>query len=140
MRKITILSVGKNKERWLEEAVQEYVKRLSSWAQIVCEWVKDDHDLLKRAEGLSYAICLDPNGKEFNSESLSVFLENIFVEQGARLVFIIGGPEGLPEVLLKRFFCISFSKLTFTHQIARLILLEQIYRCEQILKGSPYHK
>ncbi len=55
MRKITILSVGKNKERWLEEAVQEYIKRLSSWAQVMCEWVKDDHDLLKRTTDFSYS-------------------------------------------------------------------------------------
>lgn len=142
MIKIKILSVGKNKESWLEQALSEYVKRLKPIANIEFTWTKDDQQLLEMAQKEPLIICLDANGQSLNSEQFANFLQTKIQQGGTRIAFIIGGAEGLPEPLKNKHTAslISLSPMTFTHQIARLVLLEQIYRSFEIAKGSQYHK
>ena len=136
MFKVKVLTIGRVKESWLESALAEYEKRLHP--NVLIEWrlAKDDKQLIEWSAKESY-IALDPKGKLFDSESWSKKM----MQLGARPIFCIGGPEGLPEEILKKAqLRWSLSPLTFTHQIARLILLEQIYRAMEIERGSPYHK
>lgn len=133
MLKIKIISPGKMKESWLKEALAEYEKRLKGILSI--EWV------FKEVAPDSPYICLDPKGKTFTSLTFSKFLYNEWEGCGSRLTFVIGGPEGLSqEILSGAHHTLSLSSLTFTHQVARLLLLEQIYRATQIEKNTPYHK
>ena len=135
MLKIKIFSPGKTKESWLIAALSEYEKRLSK--ELSIEWIPS-FEGLKRVPRF---ICLDPQGTMFSSPEFSKFLYHHFEKEGARLHFVIGESEGIPqEILSKASHKISFSKLTFTHQMARLILLEQLYRAVQIEKGTAYHK
>lgn len=140
MQKIRFLSVGKTKEIWLEEALQEYLTRLKSTHLIEFIWAKNDAQLISLAEKEPYRICLDPAGKLFTSEEFSQFLKKNLEIGGSRLAFIIGGAEGLPPELKTSNPLLSLSPMTFTHQLSRLILLEQIYRAVEIEKGTAYHK
>lgn len=139
MLKIKILSVGKTKESWLEQGIQEYIKRLQPTAHIECIWTKNEEQLEQLADKEPSLIALDAGGRSMSSEEFSVFLNQQLIQQGSRLTFVIGGDKGLPAGL-KKSSCISLSSLTFTHQMVRLILLEQIYRAFEIQKGTPYHK
>lgn len=138
MIKIKIASVGKTKEKWLDQALNEYIKRLKPSASVECIWLKDD-DQLVNFTGKD-CICLDVKGTMMCSEEFSTYLHKRVVEGGSRAAFVIGGPDGLPPVLRNHPLRISLSPLTMTHQLVRLLLLEQIYRAFEILKGSPYHK
>ena len=141
MLKIKVLAVGKCKELWLNEALSDYEKRLSPSLRL--EWVfpRSDKELAAALEQEASFIALDPKGTALDSPSFSRKLMKLFEEQGSRLVLVIGGPEGIPKELLKKaLFSWSLSPLTFTHQIVRLILVEQLYRALEIAKGSPYHK
>ncbi|MGK5595361.1 MAG: 23S rRNA (pseudouridine(1915)-N(3))-methyltransferase RlmH [Parachlamydiaceae bacterium] len=139
MLRIKVLSTGKTKEKWLEEAIQEYLKRLSPILSIDFIFFKSDMQLEAQAAKEHSLICLDPNGPLLTSESFSNLLHSSLIKGGSRLTFVIGGPDGLTEGL-KKYPLISFSKMTFTHQICRLILVEQIYRATELEKGSKYHK
>lgn len=143
MYHFTIFSVGKTKEDWLEQALEEYLKRLKPTAAISFIWAKNEAQLetavIKEAEK-SRIVCLDASGQLMDSEEFSSFLLKQLEEGGSRLGLVIGGPEGLPPVVKKRFPLLSLSRLTFTHQMARLILIEQIYRAFEIAKQSRYHK
>lgn len=140
MYKIKIFSVGKTKETWLEDALSEYIRRLQPVLAIEFIWAKNDEQLLQLVAKESLVVCLDPNGKLMSSEKFASFLESKLEEGGSRLAFVIGGAEGLPPLLKTSPLQISLSPLTFTHQLTRLVLLEQIYRAFEIIKGSPYHK
>ena len=140
MLKLKILSVGKTKEKWLDEAFDEYEKRLKPVMQIECHWAKDSQQLYEWAQKEQNVICLDPQGLLVSSEKFAKMLEQAWTKGGSRLAIIIGGAEGLPESLKKQFQLISFSPMTFTHQITRLILIEQLYRSTEIQKGTQYHK
>lgn len=140
MIRIKLLSVGKTKEVWLEDAIQEYVKRLKAIIHLDFIWAKDDYQLIELAQKESILICLDPAGHEFSSEEFAAFIEQSWEKGGSRLTFVIGGAEGLPKELKNSHKLISLSRMTFTHQITRLVLVEQIYRATEILKGSQYHK
>lgn len=140
MLKLKILSVGKTKEEWLESALSEYIKRLRPILSIEFQLVKTDEELLLATEKEPIIICLDPKGQKMDSETFAHYIQNKFVEGGSKLAIVIGGPEGLPLKLKKHKNLISFSDLTLTHQIIRLLLIEQIYRAFEILKGSKYHK
>lgn len=140
MMKVKIVSVGKNKEAWLEEALAEYAKRLQVIIEIQYEWVNDDAQLLRIIQKESNLVCLDPKGPMMNSEQFASFLRKKLETGGARLTFIIGGAEGLPDQIRENHPLLSLSLMTFTHQISRLILVEQIYRATEIWKGSQYHK
>lgn len=138
MFKVKIYTVGKARERWLQEAIAEYEMRLT--AKCAVEWIlaKNDADLMEKCSGEPKLIALDPKGELMSSEEWS---KKLFGKLGSRPAFVIGGPEGIPKALLeKSSLKFSLSPLTFTHQMARLILLEQIYRAFEIDSGSSYHK
>jgi len=152
--KVNIRIVGrKSSEKWLEEGVDMYEKRLRpSNVEIETTWHKDNVALMKGYEmdcNKNYkVICLDPKGKQPTSEVFTTNMYQYLEEGGSRLSFIIGGAEGLPNELkypstsskISSPIMISLSSLTFTHQFARLLLIEQIYRATEIQKGSGYHK
>jgi 23S rRNA (pseudouridine1915-N3)-methyltransferase len=141
MYKIKVISVGKTKEAWLKDAIEEYVQRLKGIATI--EWIltKTTEHLNENLKKESSFICLDLGGKALTSEEFSTFLIDELFKHGSRLTFVIGGAEGIPkEITAKAAGLLSFSRLTFTHQIVRLLLIEQIYRGFEIEKGSGYHK
>jgi 23S rRNA (pseudouridine1915-N3)-methyltransferase len=135
MRKIRIYSPGKEKGAFFQEACAEYEKRLTAQAEIIWILPKDNTELLKLLEEETDYICLSPRGNPLTSEQ---FAKKI--EPKSRLAFVIGQAEGLPEKLEKHKDNISLSNLTFTHQMCRLILIEQIYRAHEIFKGTSYHK
>lgn len=140
MIRIKLLSVGKTKEIWLDQAIKEYEKRLTGLLHFDFIWVKDDRQLVELAEKERDYICLDPTGQLLTSEEFATFVVQAWEERGARLTFIIGGPEGIPKKLKSDRHSISLSPMTFTHQMTRLILVEQIYRAIEINKKSNYHK
>lgn len=140
MLKVKILSIGKTKESWLEEALDEYLKRLSPILQIEFVFVKSDEQLETQCLKEKNLIGLDPRGKTVTSEEFASLFMKSLEKEGSKLTFVIGGPEGLSPKLKEKMSLISLSKMTFTHQISRLILVEQIYRAMEIHKGSQYHK
>lgn len=141
MYHVKIISVGKTKESWLNEALKEYEKRLSSHLKFSWVFTKDDASLesLLAKEPIFIALTLgakEPTSEEF-AKDLYFWLEKF----GCKLTFVIGGAEGLSkEIENKAFTTLSLSKMTFTHQMARLLLVEQIYRSHEITRGSNYHK
>jgi 23S rRNA (pseudouridine1915-N3)-methyltransferase len=138
---LKIFTIGKNKEAWLEAALQEYIGRLKGKVKI--EWLlaKEDKGLEKLLEKEKGYVCLDSTGKLLDSNAFSKRLMQLFIAQDSRLSFVIGGAEGLsPAMKARAKEILSLSPLTFTHQLVRLILLEQIYRAFEIERGSPYHK
>ncbi len=141
MYKIKVYSVGKTKETWLQEALEEYEKRLKPILGF--EWIlaKTDENLKQLLEKEANFICLDPQGRQLSSEQFCHFLIKELERCHSRMSFVIGGHSGIPLKLktLSRNL-ISLSKMTFTHQITRLILVEQIYRSLEINKGTAYHK
>jgi len=140
MLKVKILTVGKTKESWLQDALSEYKKRLQNIIRIDLDCLRDNNQLIAQIEKQSGVILLDPEGNMFDSESFSHFFYKKMVSFGSQITFVIGGAEGLPQGLRQKHPMISLSKMTFTHQITRLILVEQIYRAHEIDKGSGYHK
>lgn len=157
---IHLISVGKIKEKHFIQAIEEYAKRLSRYCKLSIIEVPDEKapenlsdkemDQVKKTEGENllknikegmYVIALDIKGKMLDSEAFAVHLKNLGVEGNSNIAFIIGGSLGLSEEVLKRAdFRLSFSPMTFPHQLMRVILLEQIYRGFRIIKGEPYHK
>lgn len=138
MFKVKVITVGKCKEAWLKEALQEYEKRLRPRMQI--EWVLVDSDeaLQERVFKEKSFIALEIEGKSLGSEEVS---RKLFSSWGLSPVFVIGGAAGLPASMKTRSAHLwSLSKLTFTHQMVRLILVEQLYRALEIEGGSSYHK
>lgn len=140
MLKIKILSVGRFKENWLENAIEIYSQRLKNKMQIDWSLAKDDKQLLQWLLNEPNVVCLDPEGVMQTSEEFSLFLFKHLEKGGSRLTFVIGGAEGLPKQVKTVYPMISLSRLTFTHQMARLLLVEQLYRATEIQKGSDYHK
>ena len=157
--KIKVYCIGKIKEQYLKDGINEYLKRISSYSNIEIVEVNDskvkdnpnqsDIEKAKNEEGdrvlklikNDFLIGLDMNKQELTSEEFSKFLEKKLVEGGSNISFVIGGSYGLSDALKKR--CntsISLSKMTFLHQMTRLILLEQIYRAFKILNNETYHK
>ncbi len=139
MLKFKVISTGKTKETWLQTAINEYLKRLQSVATIEFVWAKDDAHLVQLVSRESFWLCLDPAGACMTSPQFSTFLFTLLEREGPRLTFVIGGPNGIPAEL-KGHPPLSLSSMTFTHQMTRLILVEQLYRAIEIEKGSQYHK
>jgi 23S rRNA (pseudouridine1915-N3)-methyltransferase len=156
---ITIICIGKLKERYWTEAVEEYSKRLSKYCTLLINELKEklrdnpskaEEIAVKEAEGKSilkqikpeaYVIALEIKDQELTSEKMAKKISNLALEGKSEIIFIIGGSLGLSEEVLKRAdFRLSFSKMTFPHQMMRVILLEQIYRSFKIIKNEPYHK
>lgn len=151
--KINIRIVGRKSgsEKWLEEACSMYQTRLRpSKIEVETTWHKDNDALIKGVTVDSdkgyQVVLLDPLGKTKTSEQFSSDMYKWLDQGGSRLVFVIGGAEGLPSELKEtksgrpRPTLISLSAMTFTHQFARMLLIEQIYRASEIRKGSGYHK
>lgn len=148
---IKVLCVGKLKEKYWSDGVDEYMKRLKSYCRTAVEEIKESKtddveeegkNLLSRIEDGEYVITLEIKGKRLSSEGLSEKIGELMAEGRAKgIVFVIGGSEGLSKDVMKRSdFALSFSDMTFPHQMMRVILLEQIYRSFRILRNEPYHK
>lgn len=141
MYKITIFSPGKHKESWLTESLAEYEKRLQPHMEIHWVFAKNSEHLALLLKKEPFFLALTPAAKQFSSEEFSYFLTDMLEKNGCRLQFVIGGAEGLsPSILQAAKGTISLSSMTFTHQMTRLLLLEQLYRAIEIQKGSGYHK
>lgn len=158
--KITVITVGKIKEKYLKDAIAEYSKRLSRYckleilevadektpdgaSEIVEENIreKEGERILKLIKEDAYVITLEISGKMLTSEELADRIETLGIQGKSHLVFVIGGSIGLGrEVLRRSDYALSFSKMTFPHQLMRVILLEQIYGSYRIINGEPYHK
>jgi 23S rRNA (pseudouridine1915-N3)-methyltransferase len=158
--KITLISIGKIKEDFFKKAIEEYTKRLSSYCSLDQIELPDEKApdnlsqkeelLIKNKEGerilqkldpSSYFIVLDIKGKQLSSEELSKKIEELGIYGTSHITFAIGGSLGLSDKVLKKAdMKLSFSKMTFPHQLFKVILLEQIYRSFRIMKGEPYHK
>lgn len=158
--KITILTVGKIKEKYLKDAIAEYAKRLSRYCKLEIVEVADEKTIEnasqvletqirdKEAERLmkyiredAYVITLEIKGKQLTSEEFSEKINQLGIQGKSHIIFVIGGSIGLGDEILKRSdYALSFSKMTFPHQLMRVILLEQIYRSYRIINGEPYHK
>lgn len=158
--KIKIYAIGKIKEDYLKMGINEYLKKIKPYSQIEIVEINDEPvpnnpnqseiELVKNKEGEKvlqllkngeYLISLDLDKKEFDSVSFSSYLNEKIVNAGSSISFVIGGSYGLSEALKRR--CndsFSLSKMTFLHQMTRLILLEQIYRAFKILRNETYHK
>ncbi|MBC5687764.1 23S rRNA (pseudouridine(1915)-N(3))-methyltransferase RlmH [Mediterraneibacter sp. NSJ-55] len=158
--RITILTVGKIKEKYLRDAIAEYTKRLSKYcklemievsdektpdtaSQTVEEGIRDKEGqrILKYIKDDMYVITLEIEGKMLTSEEIAEKIKNLGIQGKSSIAFVIGGSIGLGKEVLKRAdFSLSFSKMTFPHQLMRVILLEQIYRSFRINSKEPYHK
>ncbi len=158
--KITVLCVGKIKEKFYSMAIEEYAKRLGRYCKLEIVEVADERTdesaspaeellvkqregerILKNCKDSSYVIALAIDGKQLDSVELSEKMETLGVQGISHITFVIGGSLGLDERVLKRAdFKLSFSKMTFPHQLMRVVLLEQVYRSYRIMNGEPYHK
>ncbi|WP_053217760.1 23S rRNA (pseudouridine(1915)-N(3))-methyltransferase RlmH [Virgibacillus senegalensis] len=158
--KITIVAVGKLKEKYLKQGIQEYTKRLGAYATVEVVEVPDekapenlseaDMEIVKQKEGErilskistdSYIISLEIMGDMLTSEQFAKKLDNLATHGKSKIALVIGGSLGLSGKVRKRSdYALSFSKMTFPHQLMRLVLLEQVYRAFRINRGEPYHK
>ena len=158
--KITIVCVGKIKEKFYRDALAEYTKRLSRYcslsitevadektkeqaSDVECAIIKDREGerILKSIREDGYVIALAIDGKNLDSVELSKKIENLALTGKSNLYFVIGGSLGLSDEVIKRAdYKLSFSRMTFPHQLMRVILLEQIYRSYRIINHEPYHK
>ena len=159
MLSINIICIGKIKEKFFKDAIDEYSKRLSKYCKLNILELPDEKipdktniniensikskecdNIINHIKKDSYIICLDLKGKQFSSEEFSKNIENISMTS-SQITFIIGGSLGLTEKILNiANQKICFSKMTFPHQLMRVILVEQVYRGFRIMHGEPYHK
>lgn len=157
---IKILTVGKIKEKYLNDGIAEYAKRLSRYCKLTFCQVTDEKTpdkasdalnqqikeiegerLMKHIREQDYVIALAIDGKMLDSVELSKLVERLGVEGKSTIVFVIGGSLGLSDKVLKRAdYKLSFSRMTFPHQLMQMILLEQVYRGYRIMNNEPYHK
>lgn len=158
--RITVVCVGKIKEKYFTMGIEEYSKRLSRYCKLDMIELPDEKTpdnasaaeelqikkkegerILKNVKDGAYVIALAIEGKMLTSEELSEKMETLGVNGDSHIIFIIGGSLGLDAEVLKRAdYKLSFSKMTFPHQMMRMVLLEQVYRGYRIMKGEPYHK
>lgn len=158
--KISIICVGKIKEKYYVDAIKEFTKRLGRYCKLIINEVADEQtpanagtameNMIKAKEGEriekyiddnAYVIALAIQGDMLDSVQLSKRINNLGIQGVSHIQFIIGGSLGLSDIVLERAdYMLSFSKMTFPHQLMRVILLEQIYRAYRIINGEPYHK
>lgn len=158
--KITIISVGKIKEKYLVDAIKEYSKRLSAYCNLTHIEVPDEkapehlsekeegqvkekegQKILAKIKDSQYVFALDLSGKQRTSEAFARELEQLPIYGKSDIAFVIGGSLGLSKAVIERSNTqICFSKMTFPHQLMKVILLEQVYRGFRIVRGEPYHK
>lgn len=157
---IRIVAVGKIKEKYIQEGIKEFTKRLSRYCTLDIIEIDDEKapenlsekemEIVKTKEGErilaktptnSFVIALVIEGRQLSSEALSGKVEDLMINGTNDICFVIGGSLGLStDVINRSNYKLSFSKMTFPHQLMRLILLEQVYRGFRIMKGEPYHK
>lgn len=157
---ISIICVGKLKERYWSDAVAEYSKRLKSYCSLEIVELKESRlpdkagpseelavkeaegaEILKKIKDNMYVITLEVKGKMLSSEKLAAKIENMAIDGISNVAFVIGGSLGLSEAVSRRAdFKLSFSEMTFPHQMMRVVLLEQIYRSFKIIRNETYHK
>lgn len=157
---ITLITVGKLKEKYLKQAIDEYSKRLSRYCKLEIIELNDEKTpdnasekeelmikdkegkaILSRVKDNAYVVAMDLKGKQLTSEELASFISDCGVRGNSNIVFIIGGSLGLSEEVIKRAdYKLCFSKMTFPHQLFRVMLLEQVYRSFRINNNEPYHK
>lgn len=152
---IKVVAVGKIREKWLKDGIEEYKKRISKYANIEIIEVSDSSDsipiktalntegerIISKIKNDKYVVALDLHGEMYDSVSFSKELKKMIEKGGSSITFVIGGSNGFSEAVLncaKERICIS--KMTFTHQMTRLILLEQCFRAFKIENGEKYHK
>ena len=158
--RITLVTVGKIKEKYLKDAIAEYSKRLGKYCKLEIIEVADEktpenasateEDMIRQKEGErilkyikedAYVVALALDGQMLSSEKLAEKIKFLGIQGTSHIAFIIGGSIGLSqEVLSRADYQLSFSKMTFPHQLMRVILLEQVYRSYRIITGEPYHK
>ncbi len=158
--KIHLIGIGKLKEKYLVDAVNEYIKRLKGYVKIEIDQLAEEpgnnyaspaeENIIKKKEGerilskidnREYVVALDIFGEQLSSEEFSMFIESNMTNGVSTIAFVVGGSLGLSEEVLERAdYKLSFSKMTFTHQFIRVLLLEQIYRGFKIMRKEPYHK
>jgi len=154
--KITLITVGKIKEKYLKDAIAEYSKRLSKYCKLDIIEVSDEKTPDQASETVEEGIrskegekilryikddMYEIAGKMLTSEELAERIEKLGIQGKSSIAFVIGGSIGLGKEVLKRSdYALSFSKMTFPHQLMRVILLEQVYRSYRIMNGEPYHK
>ncbi|MDQ0297659.1 23S rRNA (pseudouridine1915-N3)-methyltransferase [Salibacterium salarium] len=157
---IQIISVGKIKEKYINQGIAEFEKRLRPYCKLSMEEVNDEQApeqmsekemaqvkqkegerILNKIKATQYVFALDIKGENWSSEKLAGEMEKLSIYGNSQVTFIIGGSNGLSDDVLKRANQkLSFSKMTFPHQLMKLILMEQIYRTFKIQKNEPYHK
>lgn len=157
---ISVICVGKLKERYWTDAVGEYSKRLKSYCNLEIVELKESRlpdkagpaeeqavkeaegeEILKKIRSSVYVVTLEVKGRMLSSEKLAEKVEKLAVDGVSNLVFVIGGSLGLSEAVSRRAdFKLSFSEMTFPHQMMRVILLEQLYRSFKIIRNETYHK
>lgn len=158
--KITVLAVGKIKEAYFKAAIAEYMKRLGRYCRLEIIETADEktkqeaspalEDSIRAKEGErllrylsddAFVITLEIQGKQMTSEALAHKIEQLEISGTSHIIFVVGGSIGLGTAVLARSdLALSFSKMTFPHQLMRVILLEQVYRSFRIIQGEPYHK
>ena len=154
--KIELILVGKTSKSYFQDAIEEYVKRISRYISFDVKIIPDlknsknlSEKQIKESEGVAvlkqidssdYVVLLDDKGKSFTSKEMAIWLEQKQAQSIKKMVFVIGGAYGFSaDVYTRTNEKISLSKLTFSHQIVRPIFLEQLYRCFTIINGEPYH-
>ena len=157
---IKIITVGKIKEKYLNDGIAEYAKRLSRYCKLTFCQVPDEKTpdkasdalneqiknteaerLMKHIREQDYVIALAIDGKMLDSVELSRKIESLGISGTSHIAFVIGGSLGLAPAVMKRAdYALSFSRMTFPHQLMRVVLLEQLYRSYRIMKNEPYHK
>lgn len=158
--KITLITVGKIKEKYWKDSIAEYAKRLGKYCKLEIIEVADEKTLDQASEALEeairnkegerilknirddmYVITLEIEGQMLSSEGLADKIERLGIQGKSSIAFVIGGSIGIgKEVRRRSDYALSFSKMTFPHQMMRVVLLEQIYRSYRIIQGEPYHK
>ena len=157
--KVTLICVGKVKEKFYRDAIKEYEKRLGAYiklntieisdekvkvendSEIALAMEKEGNNILSKIKDNQYVITLEILGKNLSSEEFASKIDNLMLTGKSDVSLVIGGSYGLSDSVKKRSdFALSFSRMTFPHQMMRVILLEQVYRAYRIITGASYHK
>ena len=157
--KVTLICVGKVKEKFYRDSIKEYEKRLGAYiklntieindekvkvendSEIALAMEKEGNNILSKIKDTQYVITLEILGKSISSEQFAAKIDNLMLTGKSDVVLVIGGSYGLSDSVKKRSdYALSFSKMTFPHQMMRVVLLEQVYRAYRIITGASYHK
>jgi 23S rRNA (pseudouridine1915-N3)-methyltransferase len=148
MLHVTLIACGRLKEKYLRDAVDEYAKRLTGYVKLDIKEVQDGPDMKSEASRIAqhieedaYLITLEIDGKQLSSTEFAESIQDLMNAGSSHICFIIGGSDGIDASVTKRAnMHLSFGRMTYPHQLMRVIFLEQLYRAFRIIKGEPYHK